>query len=73
MKRVEIEKKLHRYGVTLGDRIIVTSRFGRRGQSYEKAYTLGHFANNSLHLHNGGKSYIINFNEIENVEPANAN
>ena len=72
MRRIEIEKKLHRAGVTLGDRIIVTERFAK-GRTGQRGYTLGHFANNSLHLHDDGKSYIIDFNEIENVEPANAN
>ena len=73
MKRIEIEKKLHRYGVTLGDRIVVTSRFGRRGQKFEWGYTLASYASHALHLENPGKRYIICYNEIENVEPANAN
>jgi hypothetical protein len=70
MKRIEIEKKLQQYGVTVGDRIIVTERFAK-GLMGQKGYTLAAYADHSLRLEDSGRNYIIFFNEIENVEPAN--
>lgn len=69
MKRIEIEKKLHAAGVTLGDRIIVTERLTNRQMSG----TLVLYSSHSLRLEDSGRRYTVGYNEIGNVEPANAN
>ncbi len=68
MKRIEIEKKLHAAGVTLGDRIIVTYRLSR-GQKGTRAFTLCQLGTQTLYLADEDKEYHLGYNEIENVEP----